>query len=64
MDEEYPLTERHESVQKLADMEVEAKQEKDQKLKKWVRRFRFVVRVLNLGCRFVSIRSYLIAVSS
>jgi len=64
MDEEYPLTECHESVQKLADMEVEWNQERDQKLKKWVRRFRFVVRVLNLGCRFVSIRSYLILVSS
>lgn len=64
LDEEYLLTERHDSVQKLADMEVESKQEKDQKLKKWVRRFRFVVRVLNLGCRFVSTRSCLIAVSS
>ena len=64
MDEEYLLTERHDSVQKLADMEVESKQEKDQKLKKWVRRFRFVVRVLNLGCRFVPTRSCLIAVSS
>jgi|SRR5277367_4315670 len=64
MDEEYPLTECHESVQKLGDMDVEWNQERDQKLKKWVRRFRFVVRVLNLGCRFVSIRSYLILVSS
>jgi hypothetical protein len=64
MDEEYLLTERHDSVQKLTDMEVESKQEKDQKLKKWVRRFRFVVRVLNLGCRFVSICYYLIVVLS
>jgi hypothetical protein len=63
-DEEYLLTERHDSVQQLVEMEVESKQEKDQKLKKWVRRFRFVVRVLNLGCRFASICYYLIVVLS
>ena len=54
MDEEYPLTGRHDSVIDLANSEVKAKQEKDQKLKKWIRRFRFVVRVLDLGCRFVA----------
>lgn len=58
MDEEYPLTERHESVLTLADDEVQAKQEKDKKLKKWIRRFRFMVRVLNLGCRFVASHLY------
>jgi hypothetical protein len=36
----------------LADQYVQSRQKRDQTWKKWIRRFRFVVRVLDLGCRF------------
>jgi hypothetical protein len=53
-DERYLLNDGYVSAQKLAEIDIEMKLEKDARLKKWIRRFRFVVRVLNLVCRCVS----------
>jgi hypothetical protein len=52
MDDSYPLAERYrtESIH-VADQNVQRNLERDESLKKNIRRFRFVVRVLNLGCR-------------
>ena len=38
------------------DMDVERIKEKDQKLKRNIRRFRFVVRSLHLGCRYFAVK--------
>jgi hypothetical protein len=52
MDESYLLNDRLISSLQLADQDVQSQQKRDQTWKKWIRRFRFVVRVLDLGCRF------------
>lgn len=51
-DDNYPLAERYttDSIH-LADQNVQRNLERDGRLKKSIRRFRFIVRVLNLGCR-------------
>lgn len=50
VDENYPLNDHPISLH-LADQDVQRRQKKDKTWKIWTRRFRFVVRVLNLGCR-------------
>jgi hypothetical protein len=50
-DEEYPLTNMDGAVYQ-ADAELERNAKWDERLKKHIRRFRFVVRLLNLGCRY------------
>ena len=55
IDESYPLHNRSPTTPlQLAELNVQKKQERDTKLKKHIRRFRFIVRALNLGCRYLS----------
>lgn len=50
--ENIPLTDRHMSIA-LADQYLMKHQEQDAKLKKFIRRFRFCIRSLSLGCRLI-----------
>jgi len=55
-EEEYPLTQRDmEGTLQYADQQAQRATERDLVLKKNIRRFRFVVRVLDLGCSLVII---------
>ena len=50
--ENIPPTDRHTSIA-LADQYLMKHQEQDARLKKFIRRFRFSIRSLSLGCRFI-----------
>jgi hypothetical protein len=62
MDESYPLTDHrpYATPLQVADLDVRTRREKDEKLKTHIRRFRFIVRALNLGCRFFHSRLYIL----